>query len=128
MSSPSRGATALVHDATASSLRPLALVLASRGVNLVVTAADERALGELVGEIVFGGGKGRHVAGPLGPATLARAWDKATESFSTPTFLIASENDAAVVDFAATRALTLLRIPASVSDVPSAVAFLDRTA
>jgi len=57
------GATAVVHDGGEPTGRAIALALAARGVRVVVAGANERALGETVGEIAFGGGKARHVVG-----------------------------------------------------------------
>ncbi len=43
--------------------RAVALALSARGVRIVITGGDEKALGITVGEIVHGGGKARHVPG-----------------------------------------------------------------
>jgi hypothetical protein len=53
--------------------RATALALAARGVHVLVTGRDERALGETVGEIVYGGGRARHLAGDPGDASQLRA-------------------------------------------------------
>ena len=45
--------------------RAIALELAARGAAVVVTGRDERALGETVGEIAYGGGRARHVIGDV---------------------------------------------------------------
>lgn len=62
--------------------REIALALAAKGVHIVVTGVDERAIAETVGEIAFGGGKARHVAGdPNDPAVLRAAAARAVEVF-----------------------------------------------
>jgi NAD(P)-dependent dehydrogenase (short-subunit alcohol dehydrogenase family) len=45
--------------------RAIALELAASGVRVLVTGRDEKALGEAVGEIVHGGGRGRHLVGDV---------------------------------------------------------------
>lgn len=75
-----RGRVALVLGADAPAFRAIALSLAARGVRVVVAGEVERAVGELVGEIAFGGGKGRHVAADVrtaegAQAAVAKAWD-----------------------------------------------------
>lgn len=76
---PLDGRVALVVDGGGPVGRAVALALAARGVRIVVAGRDERALGETVGEIAFGGGKARHVAGEptadLGRVAAARARD-----------------------------------------------------
>lgn len=52
--------------------RAAALALAARGAQVVVCGPEERALGETVGEIAYGGGKARHVVGDFA-AAVARA-------------------------------------------------------
>ncbi len=116
---------ALLTSATRPALRSVALVLSSRRVKLVVVDADERPLGELVGEIVFGGGKARHVAGPPSRATLDAAWDKAVASFGAPTHLFAAPDDPAAPDFARERGLPLVLVEPSIADVPGALRFLE---
>lgn len=58
--------------------RAVALELAGRGARVVVSGRDERALGEVVGEIAHAGGQARHLAGDVrddahGRALVARA-------------------------------------------------------
>jgi NAD(P)-dependent dehydrogenase (short-subunit alcohol dehydrogenase family) len=68
------GKVAVVVGAGAGVAKEIALALAARGARIVVTGQDERALGETVGEIAYGGGKARHVVGdPM--AAAARAID-----------------------------------------------------
>jgi NAD(P)-dependent dehydrogenase (short-subunit alcohol dehydrogenase family) len=57
------GRTALVVGGGTAIGRAIALALSARGVRIVVTGRDEKALGQTVGEIVHGGGKARHVTG-----------------------------------------------------------------
>ena len=57
------GRTALVVGGGTTFGRAVALALSARGVRIVVTGRDEKALGVTVGEIVHGGGKARHVVG-----------------------------------------------------------------
>ena len=57
------GLTALVVGGGTTFGRAVALALSARGVRIVVTGRDEKALGVTVGEIVHGGGKARHVVG-----------------------------------------------------------------
>lgn len=55
------GKVALVTGGGSPFGRACALALAARGARIVVAGRGEKALGEAVGEIVFGGGKARHV-------------------------------------------------------------------
>lgn len=76
------GQVALVTGGGKGTGRAIALALAARGVRVVVTGRDERALGETVGEIAFGGGKARHLAGDVRDAGhLRAAVARAVESF-----------------------------------------------
>jgi hypothetical protein len=60
----------------------IALLAAARGARLVLLGASERIIAERVGEIAFGGGRARHVAGPPGDAATVRAaLAKATDTF-----------------------------------------------
>ena len=76
----------------------VALLAAARGARLVLVGASERIIAERVGEIAFGGGKARHVAGaPADVATLRAALDKATATFAAPVriaLIDATENEA----------------------------------
>ncbi len=74
------GQVALITGGGKGIGRAIALELAARGVRVVVTGRDERALGETVGEIAAAGGKARHVVGDVrdsahGAAATARAID-----------------------------------------------------
>lgn len=73
---------ALVTGGGTSFGRAIALALAAHGVRIVVFGRDERPLAETVGEIAYGGGKARHAVGDVrDPSTLARAADRALETF-----------------------------------------------
>lgn len=82
------GKVALVADGGTDVGRSVALALAARGVRVIVAGADERALGETVGEIAYGGGKARHVV--AGAAALERAVDRAFEVFGSLDLVVAS--------------------------------------
>lgn len=76
------GQTALIGGGGTAIGRAIALALSARGVRIVVTGRDERALGETVGEVVHGGGKARHVAGdPSDAAHLVAVAARAVEVF-----------------------------------------------
>jgi NAD(P)-dependent dehydrogenase (short-subunit alcohol dehydrogenase family) len=60
------GRTALITGGGTVLGRAIALALSARGVRIVVTGRDEKALGETVGEVVYQGGKARHLAGEPG--------------------------------------------------------------
>lgn len=76
--------------------RAVALALAARGVRVVVVGAVERALGETVGEIVYGGGKARHVVADARDAVrVAQAVDRATEVFGGLDLVVAADPEAA---------------------------------
>jgi hypothetical protein len=86
------GKTALVTGGGTPLGRAIALALSARGVRIVVTGRDEKALGLTVGEVVHGGGKARHVVGDVrDPARLAAASERALEVFGTLDILVASE-------------------------------------
>jgi len=70
---PFAGQVALVTGGGKGIGRAIALELAGRGAQVLVTGRDERALGEAVGEIAFGGGQGRHLAGDVRDPAHARA-------------------------------------------------------
>jgi NAD(P)-dependent dehydrogenase (short-subunit alcohol dehydrogenase family) len=66
--------------------RALALAMGARGVSVVVAGADERSLGRVVGELVCGGGRARHVVGKAGDSgVLTAAVAKAREAFGEVT-------------------------------------------
>jgi 3-oxoacyl-[acyl-carrier protein] reductase len=75
-----RGRVAVVTGADRERGRGAALLLAAQGVKVVVVGENERAVAEVVGEIAFGGGAARHVAG-AGPAALEAAIARARAVF-----------------------------------------------
>jgi NAD(P)-dependent dehydrogenase (short-subunit alcohol dehydrogenase family) len=76
------GQVALVTGGGEGIGRAVALTLASRGARVVVMGPDERALGEAVGEMAYGGGKARHAVGDArARADVERAVDKAIGAF-----------------------------------------------
>jgi NAD(P)-dependent dehydrogenase (short-subunit alcohol dehydrogenase family) len=86
------GRTALVVGGGTPFGRAVALALSARGVRIVVTGRDEKALGETVGEIVHGGGKARHVVGEgRASSVLARAGERAKEVFGPFDIVIDAE-------------------------------------
>lgn len=69
--------------------RGVALGLAARGMAVVVSGVDERAIGRVVGEIVVGGSAARHVPGkPSDSRVLEAIVVKAMESFGALTLLV----------------------------------------
>ncbi len=85
------GQTALVTGGGKGIGRAIALALSARGVAVVVTGRDEKALGETVGEIAHGGGKARHLAGDVrDPAHLAGAVERASSVFGRLDIVIAN--------------------------------------
>ncbi len=89
------GKTALVTGGGKGIGRAIALALSARGVRIVVTGRQERALGETVGEIAHGGGKARHLAGDVrDPKHLAAAVDRAIETFGSLDLVIANAGQA----------------------------------
>lgn len=70
----------------------MALALSARGVRIVVTGRDEKALGVTVGEVVHGGGKARHLAGePRDPSHVSAALDRAIEVFGALDLVVVAE-------------------------------------
>ena len=85
------GQTALVTGGGKGIGRAIALALSARGVRVVVTGREEKALGETVGEIAHGGGKARHLAGDVrDPAHLAAAVERASSVFGGLDLVIAN--------------------------------------
>jgi NAD(P)-dependent dehydrogenase (short-subunit alcohol dehydrogenase family) len=79
--------------------RAVALALSARGVRVIVTGREEKALAETVGEIAFGGGKARHVAGDVrDPQHAERAVARAIETFGSLDFVIANAGQSGRVD------------------------------
>jgi len=75
----------------------IALSLAAKKISVVLVGANERRVAETVGEIAFGGGKARHVAGdPSDGAVLQNAAARAREVFGGLDFVVqaAASSDA----------------------------------
>lgn len=86
------GQTALVTGGGTPLGRAIALALSARGVRIVVTGRDEKALGLTVGEVVHGGGKARHVVADVrDPAGLGTAVERALEVFGRLDIVVAAE-------------------------------------
>jgi NAD(P)-dependent dehydrogenase (short-subunit alcohol dehydrogenase family) len=81
------GRIAIIDDGGSELGRAIALALSARGVRVVVCGPEERALGETVGHVVFGGGKARHVVG-----TLADAAARAREVFGPVDVIVGESN------------------------------------
>ncbi len=85
------GKVALVTGGGKGVGRAISLALAARGVRVLVTGRDERTLGETVGEVVFGGGKARHLVGDVRDrAHLDAAVARALEVFGGLDFVVAN--------------------------------------
>jgi NAD(P)-dependent dehydrogenase (short-subunit alcohol dehydrogenase family) len=70
---PLEGQVAVVTGGGKGIGRAVALALAARGVKVLVTGREEKALGEVVGEIAYGGGQARHLAGDVRDAMCSQA-------------------------------------------------------
>ncbi|WP_394820570.1 hypothetical protein [Pendulispora albinea] len=74
---------------TSPRAKAVALMLAAHGVAVVVMGEHERSLGEVVGEMVYGGGRARHVVGDVRVAEhVGGAIDKALGVFGEGRFLV----------------------------------------
>ncbi len=93
------GKVALVTGGGKGIGRAIALALAAKGVRVVITGREEKALGETVGEIAYGGGKARHLAGDVrDPAHLEAAVAKAVEVFGGLDIAIANAGQSGRID------------------------------
>jgi hypothetical protein len=117
------GKVALIDGGGDSLGRSIALALAARGVRIVVCGKSERALGETVGEIAYGGGKARHVvvgcADDLDGAVL-----RAVEVFGGLDLVVGTASDAELFGAAAPKVGeggTLVAVGVA-SDLPAAPA------
>jgi hypothetical protein len=86
------GRTAIVTGGGTILGRAIALALSARGVRIVVTGRAEKAIGETVGEVVYGGGKARHLVGDQGdPAHLAAVVERAASVFGPPDIVVVAD-------------------------------------
>lgn len=93
--------------------RAIAIYLAAAGAAVLVSGRDEKRLGRVVGEIVYGGGRARHVVADVGdPAALLIAAARAVESFGSLDIVVAN---AGISSFA----------PLDADDLTAAKAVLD---
>ena len=85
------GQVALVTGGGKGIGRAIALELAGHGARVMVTGREERELGEVVGEMVHGGGQGRHVAGDVRDAEHVRqAVGRAVETWGRLDLVVAN--------------------------------------
>ena len=90
------GQTALVTGGGTILGRAIALALSAKGVRILVTGRDEKALGQTVGEVVHGGGKARHLPGdPEDVMHLAAALERTTSVFGAPEIAIVADGQGA---------------------------------
>ncbi|MBX3227870.1 MAG: SDR family NAD(P)-dependent oxidoreductase [Labilithrix sp.] len=101
------GKVAIIEGGGGPIGRAVALALAARGASVVVCGPEERALGETVGEIAYGGGKARHVVGDLAAATA-----RAAEVFGPVDVAIATRADCTLPDVARTVVVAATATPA----------------
>ena len=101
----------------------VALLAAARGARLVLVGESERVIAERVGEIAFGGGRARHVAGPPGDAaTLRAALAKASDTFGAPAaFALVDAAEVAALALLETLAPTVARVVLTGADDTSIV-------
>ena len=113
--------------------RAVALLLAASGARVLVTGADERALGRCVGEIAHGGGKARHVVGSARTEDAARACVRAAvERFGSVDCAVVERADVERASLAIGNRANVVAVDASdprgaeavASDVAEAVATL----
>jgi NAD(P)-dependent dehydrogenase (short-subunit alcohol dehydrogenase family) len=93
------GQVALVTGGGKGIGRAIALAFAAKGVRVVITGREEKALGETVGEIAHGGGKARHLAGDVRDAAhLDAAVTRAIETFGGLDIVVANAGVSGRVD------------------------------
>ncbi len=91
MSTSAAGRVALITGGGRGIGRAVALALAANGFAVVVTGRNERDIGAVVGEVVFGGGKARHLAGDVRDrAHLVAAVAKARDVFGRLDVVVAN--------------------------------------
>jgi NAD(P)-dependent dehydrogenase (short-subunit alcohol dehydrogenase family) len=93
MARPLADLVVLVLAADTEVGRAVALAVAARGARAVVVGERERALGELVGEVAFGGGQARHAVGGVAEGT-----EKARATWGRVDFVVAGDAAAALRD------------------------------
>ncbi len=92
------GQVALVTGGGKGIGRAIALELSGNGARVLVTGRGEKALGEVVGEVVHGGGQGRHVAGDVRDAAHVReAVARAVETWGRLDVVVANAGIAGTV-------------------------------
>jgi len=103
------GEVALVFGGGEAPGRAVALALAARGVRVVVSGRDERAIARVVGEVTCGGGAARHLAGEMTDEDhVDAALRKTAESFARPAFVIVAAPTAVCARVVADRAVRYL--------------------
>jgi NAD(P)-dependent dehydrogenase (short-subunit alcohol dehydrogenase family) len=104
------GQVALVTGGGKGIGRSIALHLAARGAKVVVTGRDERALAHVVGEIAYGGGKARHLAGDVRDhAHLAEAVGRCVDELGGLSIVVANAGQSGRVPLSAQGAEDLAR-------------------
>ncbi len=85
------GQVALVTGGGKGIGRAIALELSGHGASVVVTGRGERELGQVIGEMVHGGGRGRHLAGDVRDAAHVReAVARAVETWGRLDIVVAN--------------------------------------
>lgn len=93
------GKVALVTGGGTGIGRAIALALAARGVHVLVTGPEERAVAEVVGEIANSGAKARHLAGDVrDPEHLRAAVKKAVDTFGSLDLVVANARQSGRVE------------------------------
>lgn len=99
------GKVALITGGGKGVGRSIALALAARGVRVVVTGREEKALGETVGEVAYGGGKARHLVGDVRDAAhLEAAVARAVEVFGGLDIVVANARQSGLLGLGDDRA------------------------
>jgi hypothetical protein len=90
MARPLAGFVVLVLRADGEAGRAVAIAVAARGARVVVAGEQERALGEVVGEVAFAGGQARHAVGGAAEGAI-----KARATWGRVDFVVAGDEAAA---------------------------------